>query len=69
MSVNILSSANRDIECWNFCEDQPLMSGCDPIFSANGSISRAKMSRDRGHPCLIPFVILTFLENISSVKT
>lgn len=45
------------------------MFGSDLIFSASGSIIKAKNSGDRGQLCLIPLMIWNVLENIPIVNT
>lgn len=47
----------------------PWIATFDLIFSAKAFMTRAKINGDRGHPCLVPFVIWKFLENMPSVKT
>lgn len=49
--------------------DIPLMALWDLIFSDRGSITNAKMSRDRGQPCLVTFEIIKFFENKPSEYT
>lgn len=39
------------------------------IFWANGSINIIKMIGDRGHPCLVPFVMANGLEKTPSERT
>lgn len=40
----------------------------DLMVSTNGSITREKIRRDKGHPCLVPFVIVKALESTKEVK-
>lgn len=39
------------------------------MYSARGSIKRANINGDRGHPCLVPFVIENVREKKPEVKT
>lgn len=45
------------------------MPGCDLTASAKGSITRSKISGDRGQPCLVPLEILNGLDKIPLAKT
>lgn len=45
------------------------MSWWDLIFLARGSIRRANIKGDNGHPGLVPLAMLKLSENMPSVKT
>ena len=51
------SSANRQILWEVEATSNPLTSGLDLIKAAKGSIAKANIKGDRGHPCLVPLPI------------
>lgn len=67
--IKITSSANKlilwSVPLWGIT----VISGSDLILDAKGSISRAKISGERGHPCCVPLVILKGVERVPPVST
>lgn len=68
-SVKMTSSKNSEILWCLPWQEIPWIKGWVLIFSASGSMTKAKTNGDRGHPCLVPLVIQKFLENMPSVYT
>lgn len=67
--MNRTSSTYKLILCSEDLVRIPVIVGEDLILSARGSIERAKIRGDRGHPCCVPLVMGKWYEKKTVVKT